>query len=62
MKKLWCLFRRRGANPGEKICVALQETEGRVRACPYATEEEAKAKCPDYAVNNRHEGEDEGIE
>lgn len=62
MKKLWCLFRRRFAAGNDKMCVAFSETEGRVRACPYATEEEAKAKCPEYAFNNRHEGEDEGIE
>ena len=62
MKKLWCLFRRRFANGTDKLCVALSETEGRVRACPYATEEEAKAKCSEYAFNNRHEGEEEGIE
>lgn len=62
MKKLWCLFRRRNATGTEKICVALQETEGRVRACPYATEDEAKAKCPEYAFNNRPEGEGEGVE
>lgn len=62
MKKLWCLFRRRNATGDGKICVALQEVEGRVRACPYATEAEAKEKCSDYAVNTRHEGEDEGIE
>ena len=42
MKKLWCLFRRRFATGTEKLCVAFSETEGRVRACPYATEEEAK--------------------
>ena len=47
MKKLWCLFRRRFANGTDKLCVALSETEGRVRTCPYATEEEAKAKCPE---------------
>ncbi|MCI7125882.1 MAG: hypothetical protein MR935_06775 [Agathobaculum sp.] len=62
MKKLWCLFRRRSATGSEKFCVALSETEGRVRACPYATEDEAKEKCPEYAYNDRHEGEDEGIE
>ncbi len=62
MKKLWCLFRRRYATGDEKLCVALSETEGRVRRCPYATEEEAKAKCSEYAYNNRPEGEDEGIE
>ena len=62
MKKLWCLFRRRFATGDDKICVAFSETECRVRACPYATEEEAKAKCKEYAYNNRPEGEDEGIE
>ena len=62
MKKLWCLFRRRFATGDDKICVAFPETEGRARACPYATEEEAKAKCKEYAYNNRPEGEDEGIE
>ncbi len=53
MKKLWCAFRRRDA-VGAKICVALAETEGRVRLCPYATEPEAVEKCPDYAFNTRH--------
>ena len=43
MKKLWCLFRRRSANGADKICVADSETEGRVCACKFATEEEAKA-------------------
>ena len=62
MKKLWCLFRRRFATGDDKICVAFSETEGRVRACPYATEGEAKAKCKEYAYNNRPEGDDEGIE
>ena len=62
MKKLWCLFRRRFATGAEKLCVAFSETEGRVRACPYATEEEAKEKCAEYAFNNRSEGENEGIE
>ncbi|MDY3618842.1 hypothetical protein [Agathobaculum sp.] len=62
MKKLWCLFRRRNATGTDKICVALQEVEGIVRKCPYATEEEAKEKCPEYAFNNRPEGEEEGIE
>ena len=47
MKKLWCLFRRRFANGTDKMCVALSETEGRVRSCPFETEEEAKAKCPE---------------
>lgn len=61
MKKLWCAFRRRDA-VGAKICVALAETEGRVRLCPYATEPEAVEKCSDYAFNTRTEGEDEGIE
>lgn len=49
-------------NGDEKLCVAFSETEGRVRACPYATEEEAKEKCAEYAFNNRSEGENEGIE
>ena len=62
MKKLWCLFRRRFATGTEKLCVAFSETEGRVRACPYATEEEAKEECAEYAFNNRSEGENEGIE
>ena len=62
MKRLWCLFRRRFAAAEDKMCVAFSETEGRVRACPYATEEEAKAKCPEYAQNTRHDGEDEGVE
>ncbi|MDO4270034.1 MAG: hypothetical protein Q4C72_03820 [Eubacteriales bacterium] len=62
MKKLWCLFRRRNATGEGKLCVAFSETEGRVRACPYATEEEAKEKCPEYAYNHRPDGEDEGIE
>lgn len=62
MKKLWCLFRRRSAAGDEKICVANQETEGRVCACKFMTEDDARAKCPDYAYNNRPEGEDEGIE
>ena len=44
------------------MCVAFSETEGRVRACPYETEEEAKAKCPEYAFNNRNDGEGEGVE
>lgn len=61
MKKLWCAFRRRDA-VGAKICVALAETEGRVRLCPYANEPEAVEKCPDYAFNTRHEGEEEGVE
>ena len=61
-KKLWCLFRRRNATGVEKICVALQETEGRVRVCPYAVETEAGEECPEYAFNNRPEGENEGIE
>ena len=56
MKKLWCLFRRRFATGTEKLCVAFSETEGRVRACPYATEEEAKEKCAEYAFNNRSDG------
>lgn len=62
MKKLWCLFRRRYATGTEKLCVALSETEGRVRSCVYQTEDEAKAKCPEYAYNSRPDGEDEGIE
>lgn len=61
MKKLWCAFRRRDA-VGEKICVALAETEGRVHLCPYQTEPEAVEKCSDYAFNKRQDGEDEGIE
>ncbi len=62
MKKLWCLFRRRFANGTDKMCVALSETEGRVRSCPFETEEEAKAKCPEYAFNNRSDGDEEGVE
>jgi len=62
MKKLWCMFRRRSANGADKLCVADSETEGRVYTCKFATEEEAKAKCPKYAYNTRPEGEDEGIE
>lgn len=62
MKKLWCLFRRRSANGADKLCVADSETQGRVCACKFATEEEAKAKCSRYAYNNRPEGEEEGIE
>ena len=49
MKKLWCMFRRRSANGTDKLCVADSETEGRVYTCKFATEEEAKAKCPKYA-------------
>ena len=62
MKKLWCLFRRRYATGTDKMCVALSETEGRVRSCPFETEEEAKAKCPEYAFNNRSDGDEEGVE
>ncbi len=60
MKKLWCIFRRRDAE-GKKICVADAE-DGRVIYCKYATEEEAREKCPDYAYNNRNDGDEEGVE
>ncbi len=62
VKKLWCLFRRRNATGTDKLCVAFSETKGYVCGCPYATEAEAKEKCPEYAYNNRPEGEEEGIE
>ncbi len=62
MKKLWCLFRRRFAAGPEKMCVACSETEGRVRACPYATEDEARSQCKEYAFNNRPDGDCEGVE
>ena len=61
MKIHWCALRGWLA-VGAKICVALAETEGRVRLCPYETEPEAVEKCPDYAFNTRTEGEEEGIE
>lgn len=48
-EKLWCLFRRTAVN-GDKICVANAE-DGRVFICKYHTEEEAKEKCENYAVN-----------